>query len=64
VQSCLDAGAAVPAVRHCSTEVPDGTEFYEGDLNVADPLLGALDGVDAVFSLSGYDGLARVSGIS
>jgi uncharacterized protein YbjT (DUF2867 family) len=40
-------------------KLPDGVEGAEGDLNDPDSLRAPLDGVSAVFLLSGYEGLER-----
>lgn len=58
VEAALAAGHAVRAVSRGGTGVPEGAEGHAGDLNDASTIAPALDGVAAVFTLAGYDGLA------
>ncbi|MGX6603494.1 NAD(P)H-binding protein [Micromonosporaceae bacterium Da 78-11] len=58
VRAALDDGHAVRAVSRSGHGLPDGADGYAGDLGDASTLTGALDGVDAVFTLAGYAGLA------
>jgi uncharacterized protein YbjT (DUF2867 family) len=61
VNGLLELGADVRVlVRPGSdADLPDGVEPAPGDLNDPDSLRGPLEGVSAVFLLSGYEGLDR-----
>jgi uncharacterized protein YbjT (DUF2867 family) len=60
VNGLLERGADVRGlVRQGSDDLPDGVEAAPGDLNDPDSLHGPLEGVSAVFLLSGYEGLER-----
>lgn len=62
VNGLLELGAAVRGVvKHGSERrLPDGVEAATGDLNDPDSLRAALEGVSAVFLLSGYEGIERL----
>jgi len=64
VRALLDAGEAVRAlVRDADrSPLPAGVEAAVGDMNRPETLEPHLDGVTAVFLLSGYDGLAETLG--
>ena len=59
VNGLLELGADVRGlVREGSeSKLPNGVEAAVGDLNDPESLRGALEGVDAVFLLSGYEGI-------
>jgi uncharacterized protein YbjT (DUF2867 family) len=58
VRALLDRGGRVRGlVRDDRSALPDGAEAAVGDLNLPETLVPHLDGVTAVFLLSGYDGL-------
>jgi uncharacterized protein YbjT (DUF2867 family) len=59
VRGLLDTGAEVRAVVRDpdAAELPPGVEVAGGDLNRPDSLREAIAGAEAVFLLSGYDGL-------
>ena len=59
VRAGLAGGATVRAVSRSGRRLPEQVEAYLGDLDDASTLAKALDGVDAVFTLAGYDGLAE-----
>jgi uncharacterized protein YbjT (DUF2867 family) len=61
VNGLLKVGADVRGVVRAGSEdkLPDGVEAAPADLNDPESLRGALDGVSAVFLLSGYEGLER-----
>jgi uncharacterized protein YbjT (DUF2867 family) len=61
VRALLGAGAPVRALVRPGREdaVPSGAEAVAGDLNRPDSVGAAIEGVDAVFLLAGYDGLAE-----
>jgi uncharacterized protein YbjT (DUF2867 family) len=60
VRALLDRGEQVRAlVRDDARSLPDGIVRAVGDLNRPDTLTPHLDGVDAVFLLSGYEGLEQ-----
>jgi uncharacterized protein YbjT (DUF2867 family) len=61
IRGLIDAGSPVRGlVREApDSRLPDGVEAVAGDLNDPDSLGPALDGVSAVFLLSGYDGIER-----
>jgi len=60
VNGLLERGADVRGlVRQGSDDLPDGVVAAPGDLNDPDSLHGPLEGVSAVFLLSGYEGLER-----
>jgi uncharacterized protein YbjT (DUF2867 family) len=58
VAAALAEGHAVRAVSRAGKGLPEGAEVHLGDLNDASTLARAVDGVAAVFTLAGYDGLA------
>jgi uncharacterized protein YbjT (DUF2867 family) len=58
VDAGLAAGHAVRAVSRSGAGLPAGAQGYRGDLNDAATLTAAFDGVDAMFTLAGYSGLA------
>jgi uncharacterized protein YbjT (DUF2867 family) len=62
VNGLLELGAAVRGVvKHGSERrLSDGVEAATGDLNDPDSLRAALEGVTAVFLLSGYEGIERL----
>jgi uncharacterized protein YbjT (DUF2867 family) len=55
----LDADVRGLVREGSESKLPDGVEAAVGDLNDAESLRGPLEGVSAVFLLSGYDGLER-----
>ncbi|MEU4246738.1 NAD(P)H-binding protein [Amycolatopsis sp. NPDC026612] len=58
VSALAAAGAPVRAlVRRPDAELPDGAEATVGDLNDPGALTGALEGVEGVFLMSGYENL-------
>ncbi len=58
VSALAAASAPVRAlVRRPDAELPDGTEAAVGDLNDPGALTGALEGVEGVFLMSGYENL-------
>lgn len=59
VEAALAAGHAVRAVSRGGSDLPEGADGFVGDLNDASSLTRALDGVEALFTLSGYGGLAE-----
>jgi uncharacterized protein YbjT (DUF2867 family) len=60
VRALLDRGEQVRAlVRDGAGSLPEGVARAVGDLNRPDTLTAHLDDVDAVFLLSGYDGLEQ-----
>jgi uncharacterized protein YbjT (DUF2867 family) len=61
VNGLLELGADVRGLVRPGSEadLPEGAEAAEGDLNDPDSLRGTLEGVSAVFLLSGYEGLDR-----
>ena len=61
INGLLQLGADVRGLVRGGSEgdLPDGVEPAPGDLNDPDSLGGPLDGVSAVFLLSGYDGIER-----
>jgi uncharacterized protein YbjT (DUF2867 family) len=59
VAAALAEGHAVRAVSRSGTGLPAGVDAYVGDLDQASTLRPALDGVDALFTLAGYAGLAE-----
>src|ERR1051326_4489975 len=59
VTAALADGHAVRAVSRGGKGLPKGADIYIGDLNEASTLAQAVDGVDAVFTLAGYNGLAE-----
>jgi uncharacterized protein YbjT (DUF2867 family) len=58
VEAALADGHAVRAVSRSGKGLPDEAESVIGDLDDASTLAPALDGVDALFTLAGYRGLA------
>lgn len=58
VEAALAGGHRVRAVSRGARGLPEGADVYVGDLNDASTLAQAVDGVEAVFTLAGYDGLA------
>jgi uncharacterized protein YbjT (DUF2867 family) len=65
VNGLLELGADVRGlVREGSeSKLPNGVEAAIGDLNDPESLHGALEGVDAVFLLSGYEGIDQSLGL-
>jgi uncharacterized protein YbjT (DUF2867 family) len=61
VNGLLELGADVRGLVRPGSEgdLPDGVEAAPGDLNDPDSLRAPLEGVSAVFLLSGYEGLER-----
>jgi uncharacterized protein YbjT (DUF2867 family) len=61
VNGLLELGAKVRGLVRPGTdaELPDGVEAAVGDLNDPETLRAPLEGVSAVFLLSGYDGIER-----
>jgi uncharacterized protein YbjT (DUF2867 family) len=61
VNGLLEVGADVRGLVRPGSEgdLPEGVEAAAGDLNDPESLRGPLDGVSAVFLLSGYDGIER-----
>src|SRR5215213_9375657 len=59
VEAALARGYAVRAVSRGGKGLPEGADVYVGDLNDASTFAQAVDGVEAVFTLAGYDGLAE-----
>src|SRR4051794_4072577 len=59
VEAALGARHEVRAVSRSGKGLPGGAEAYAGNLNDASTLTGALDGVDAMFTLAGYAGLTE-----
>ena len=57
VAAGLAGGHEVRAVSRSGRGLPEGADAYVGDLDDAASLTGALDGVDAMFTLAGYGGL-------
>src|SRR6059058_624309 len=59
VRALLEADAPVRALVRAGREgdVPGGAQAVAGDLNSPDSVAAAVEGVEAVFLLSGYDGL-------
>jgi uncharacterized protein YbjT (DUF2867 family) len=55
--AALAAGHPVRAVSRSGKGLPQGVDARAGDLNDAATIAPALDGVEAVFTLAGYDGL-------
>src|SRR5206468_3584805 len=58
VAVALAEGHEVRAVSRTGRGLPEGAEVHIGDLNDASSLARAVDGVEAVFTLAGYNGLA------
>jgi uncharacterized protein YbjT (DUF2867 family) len=58
VLAAVEAGHPVRAVVRRAGDLPDRVEPYVGDLDDAESLAGAFDGVDGLFTLAGYAGLA------
>jgi uncharacterized protein YbjT (DUF2867 family) len=61
VNGLLELGAGVRGLVRPGSEadLPDGVEAAPGDLNDPESLRGPLEGVSAVFLLSGYEGIER-----
>jgi uncharacterized protein YbjT (DUF2867 family) len=59
VKVALAGGYEVRAVSRGGRGLPEGVNVYVGDLNDASTLAQAVEGVAAVFTLAGYDGLAE-----
>src|SRR5215475_1252079 len=60
VRALIDAGAPVRAlVRNGGAALPQGATAAVGDLNRPETLAPHLEGVEAAFLLSGYDGLEQ-----
>jgi uncharacterized protein YbjT (DUF2867 family) len=61
INGLLELGADVRGLvrKGSEGELPDGVEAAAGDLNDPESLRGPLDGVSAVFLLSGYEGIER-----
>jgi uncharacterized protein YbjT (DUF2867 family) len=59
VEAALADGHEVRAVSRSGNGLPAGADVYLGDLHDASTLTPALDGVDAMFTLAGYAGLAQ-----
>ncbi|MBL7252810.1 NAD(P)H-binding protein [Paractinoplanes lichenicola] len=59
VAAALAAGHEVRAVSRGGGDLPEGADGYVGDLDDASTLTRAVDGVESVFTLAGYGGLAE-----
>jgi uncharacterized protein YbjT (DUF2867 family) len=61
VNGLLEVGADVRGLVRAGSEgdLPEGVEAAAGDLNDPESLRGPLEGVSAVFLLSGYDGIEK-----
>jgi uncharacterized protein YbjT (DUF2867 family) len=59
VEAALADGHTVRAVSRSGRGLPAGADAYVGDLDDASTLADALDGVEAMFTLAGYVGLAE-----
>lgn len=57
VDALVGRGAPVRAISRGAREWPDGVDGYVGDLDDTTTLAGAVDGVTAVFLMSGYQGI-------
>lgn len=60
VDALAAAGRDVRAVSRTKREWPEGVEGVVGDLNRADSLAPALAGAEAIFLLSGYEGMSQL----